>query len=165
MAEIKQAPKENQEFRHLVRIVNTDLDGNKPLCSALRRIRGVNFQFANAVCGMTNISKTKRVGDLSDAEIIKLNEVIKNPSNYGAPKWMLNRRHDYEDDADKHLTLGDLDFTKDNDLKRMKKIRCYRGMRHAFGLPVRGQRTKSNFRKNKGKVTGVKRKAGAKAGK
>ena len=49
--------------------------------------------------------------------------------------------------------MGDLDFTVDNDLKRMKMIKCYRGMRHAFGLPVRGQRTKSNFRKNKGKAS------------
>jgi small subunit ribosomal protein S13 len=46
----------------------------------------------------------------------------------------------------------------------MKKMKSYRGVRHIFNLPVRGQRTKSNFRKNKGKVTGVKRKAGMKAG-
>jgi small subunit ribosomal protein S13 len=47
----------------------------------------------------------------------------------------------------------------------MKKIRSYKGMRHAYGLPVRGQRTKSKFRKNKGKVKGVKRKSGVKQGK
>jgi small subunit ribosomal protein S13 len=46
----------------------------------------------------------------------------------------------------------------------MKRIRSYKGVRHSLGLPVRGQRTRSNFRKNKGKVLGVKRKEGAKAG-
>jgi len=73
---------------------------------------------------------------------------------------MLNRRKDYEDGTDKHIILGDLKFTKDNDIKRMKKIKSNKGYRHAWGLPVRGQRTKSNFRKNKGKVTGVKKKSG-----
>ena len=56
-------------------------------------------------------------------------------------------------------------FTQDNDIKMMKKMRSYKGIRHSLGLPVRGQRTKSNFRKNKGKVLGVRKKEGAKAGK
>jgi small subunit ribosomal protein S13 len=55
-------------------------------------------------------------------------------------------------------------FTKDNDIKLMRKIKSYKGTRHSAGQPVRGQRTKSNFRKSKGKVMGVKRKAGAKSG-
>ena len=63
------------------------------------------------------------------------------------------------------MLSGDLDYTKDMDIKRMKMIKVYKGMRYAFGLPVRGQRTKSNFRKNKGKVQGVKRRAAAKKGK
>ena len=155
---------QNKEFRHLVRIANTDLGGEKKLGVALRRIKGINFQFANAICAMTNIDKSSTVGNLSDDEVNKLNEVIKDPDKYGAPVWMLNRRKDPEDNSSKHLTLSDLDFTKDNDIKMMKKIKCYRGMRHAFGLPVRGQRTKSNFRKSKGKVMGVKRRSGTKAG-
>jgi len=154
----------NEEFRHLVRIVNTDLDGNKQVVVALRNIKGVNFRFANAACIMANVEKSKKVGTLSNEEVQRIDSVIKEPSKFGAPNWMFNRRKDYEDNSDKHLILGDLDFTKDNDLKRMKKIKCYRGMRHAFGLPVRGQRTKSNFRKNKGKVTGVKKKSGVKQG-
>jgi len=71
---------------------------------------------------------------------------------------MLNRRKDYETGEDKHLLSSDLAFTKDNDIKMLKKIKSYKGMRHAFGLPVRGQRTRSNFRRNKGKVTGVQKK-------
>ena len=153
-----------KEFKHLVRVASTDLDGNKQIVIALRKIKGINFQFANAACAMANVDRTKKTGYLLDDEIKRLDEVIKNPVKHGAPVWMLNRRKDYEDNSDNHLLLSDLDFTKDNDIKRMKKIKCYRGMRHAFGLPVRGQRTKSNFRKSKGKVMGVKRKSGAKSG-
>ncbi len=153
-----------EEFKHILRISNTDLDGNKNIAFALRKIKGVGFQFANMVCTLAGVDKAKKTGYLSDEEVKKLDEVIKEPLKTGGAKWMLNRRRNYEDNVDKHIVLGDLDFTVDNDTKRMKMIKSYRGMRHAFGLPVRGQRTKSNFRKNKGKVTGVKRKAGVKSG-
>ena len=156
---------EKKDFKHLVRIANTDLDGNKIIGYALRNIKGIGFQFASMVCSLAGINKVKKVGNLSDDEIKKLDEIITDPGKAGAPIWMFNRRKDYEDNSDKHLLSVDLTFTKDNDLKRLKKIKCYRGMRHAFGLPVRGQRTKSNFRKSKGKVTGVKRKTGIKSGK
>ena len=59
-----------------------------------------------------------------------------------------------------HLINTDLDLSKDGDIKRMKKVKSYKGLRHTWGLPVRGQRTRSNFRKNKGKVSlGVVKKA------
>ena len=150
-----------EEFQHLVRIANTDLDGNKQIAYALRKIKGIGFQFANLICSLSGIDKTKKVGYLSEEDIKKLDNIIKNPSKSGAPNWMLNRRRNYEDDVNKHLITADLDFTKDNDIKRMKKIKSYRGVRHMFGLPVRGQRTKSNFRRHKGHVLGVKRKAAA----
>ena len=72
---------------------------------------------------------------------------------------MLNRRKNYEDRKNIHVITGDLIFSNENDIKRLKKIRSYRGVRHGMGLPLRGQRTKSNFRKNKGKSSlGVKKK-------
>ncbi len=70
---------------------------------------------------------------------------------------MLNRRKDVETGEDKHIVTTDINFVNDNDIKVMKMIRCYKGIRHSMGLPVRGQKTRSNFRKNKGKVMGVKR--------
>lgn len=154
-----------KEFKHFVRIVNTDLEGNKQIAYALRKIKGVGFQFANLICSLSGVDKTKKVGYLSEEDIKKLDDVIKNPSKSGVPNWMLNRRRNYEDNTNKHLITSDLDFTKDNDIKRMKKIKSYKGVRHMFGLPVRGQRTKSNFRRNKGKVTGVKKSKARKAGK
>ena len=121
--------------------------------------------FSHLVCSIAKIDPNKKVGYLSDIEAKRLEDILRNPSSNGSPVWMLNRRNDYEDGVDKHILSSDIGFIQDNDLKRMKKIKCYKGVRHMMGLPVRGQRTKSNFRRNKGKVhLGVKRKSGAKAG-
>jgi small subunit ribosomal protein S13 len=68
------------------------------------------------------------------------------------------RRLDYETGEDNHLLGAELALEKDNDLKSMKKSRQYKGLRHQWGLTVRGQRTKSNFRKNKGKGLVAKKK-------
>jgi len=148
----------DEEFKHLIRVANTDLKGEKHVLYALTRIKGVNFMLANAICRKAGIPVTKKAGYLSDAEVKALEQVISDPLRAGIPVWMLNRRKDYETGEDKHLFLGDLDFAHEMDIKRMKKTKSYRGLRHQWGLPVRGQRTKSNFRKNKGKGSlGVQR--------
>ena len=95
---------------------------------------------------------------MTDAQIESLNKVARDPLAAGVPVWMANRRGDYETGEDKHLVTGTLNFTQENDLKRLKKIKTLRGMRHQRRLPVRGQRTRSNFRRSKGKVVGVKKK-------
>jgi small subunit ribosomal protein S13 len=69
---------------------------------------------------------------------------------------MINRRNDYETGEDKHLIESDLEMCLREDLNRMRKTRSYKGRRHELGLPVRGQRTKSTFRK--GSSVGVRRK-------
>jgi len=145
-----------KEFRLLVRISNVDIEGKKRLCYALNKIKGISYSLANAICQISGIDKFKKIGDLSDAEVKKLNEIIADPIKYKIPIWMLNRRKDYETGQDKHILSGDLDFIKSNDIRRLKKIKCYKGMRHSFGLPVRGQRTRGNFRK--GASIGVQRK-------
>ncbi|MBT3835744.1 30S ribosomal protein S13 [Candidatus Woesearchaeota archaeon] len=150
---------ENQNnFKHIVRVANVDVPGEKAVKIALTKIKGVGMQFAGIVCTLANVEKNQKVGNLSDTEIQKLNEIVKNPQSAGMPVWMLNRRKDYETGENKHILTGDLVFTQDNDLKRLKKIKSLRGVRHGKKLPVRGQRTRSNFRKTKGKVVGVKRK-------
>ena len=102
------------------------------------------------------------MGALTDQEVTKIEGAIKDPINEGVPVWMVNRRKDYETGTDKHIITGDLGFQTENDIRLMKKIKCYKGIRHMLGQPVRGQRTRGNFRKNKGKVMGVKRSTGAK---
>ena len=71
---------------------------------------------------------------------------------------MLNRQKDFEVGKNKHLVGSDLDLRKEFDIKRLKKIKSYRGLRHLVGLPMRGQRTRSHFRKNRSKGAGIKKK-------
>ncbi|MBW2997205.1 30S ribosomal protein S13 [Candidatus Woesearchaeota archaeon] len=157
-----------RDFRHIVRIANTDLDGSKPLYHALNKIKGVSFMFANALCIFSDIDRNKKAGHLTSDEVSKLDSMLKDPLKFGFPVWMLNRRKDVETGADKHLLGADLRWQIENDVKLMKKIRSYKGVRHMSGLPVRGQKTKGNFRKKKGKgkSLGVQRKkpAGGKGG-
>jgi len=148
------------DIRQLVRVGNTDLNGSKQVIVALRKIKGVGFSFANGILKTANIPGSRKAGELSTEDIKKIEDIMKNPS--AMPNWMLNRRADYESGEDKHIVTVDLAFTKENDIKRMKKIKCYKGTRHSKGLPVRGQRTKGHFRR--GKSLGVTRKKG-KAGK
>lgn len=146
-----------KDFKHIVRISNTDIDGNKPISHALTKIKGIGFMYANALCNISKIDKTKKVGNLTDSEIKKIEDILKDPLKYKFPLWMLNRRKDYDSGEDKHLITSEVSFATDNDIKMMRMIKCYKGVRHSLGLPVRGQKTRSNFRKNKGNVMGVKR--------
>lgn len=148
---------EDKNFKYLVRVQNTDLNGNKQLIIALQKIKGIGFMYSNMICQMAKIPKDKKTGLLTDKEVEAIDKILKNPKSFGAPTWMLNRRNDYETGENSHLLTTDLTYVTDNDKKRLQKIKSYKGIRHSVGLPVRGQRTKSNFRRNKGKVTGVKR--------
>lgn len=149
------------KFKHIIRIVNTDLDGNKSILNALRKIKGVSFMFANMACVLTNTDKNKKTGTLDESEIKKLEDFLRNPVKFGAPEWALNRRKDLSDGKTSQILSTDIKFIADNDMKLLKMIKCYKGIRHMSGLPVRGQRTKSNFRRNKGKGMGVKKAAPA----
>lgn len=149
---------QEQEVKHIVRIANTDMTGKKSIGQGLTKIKGVGFMFANLICNIAQIDRSKLAGVLSNDELQRIEKILADPVSAGAPHWMLNRRFDPEDGEHKHLISTDLKFTQDNDVKTLKKIKSFRGIRHALGIPLRGQRTRSNFRKNKGKVTGVKKK-------
>ncbi len=67
------------EFKHIIRIANTDLNGEKKIIDALRKIRGVGFMFSNMICSLTNIKKNEKAGNLDDPDIKKLDDIIKDP--------------------------------------------------------------------------------------
>lgn len=150
------------QFRHIVRIANTDLDGNKKTADAIRKIKGIGFSFSNAVCQLAQVDGAKKAGNLAAEEVKRIDEAIASASRV-VPAWMLNRRKDLEDGTDKHLIGTDLTVAQESDIRLMKQIRSYKGVRHSIGAPVRGQRTRSNFRRNKGKVIGVVKKKEAAA--
>lgn len=159
MAEQKQ-PAPQKELRHLVRVLNTDIKGEKQILYSLTKIKGVSIMFANAVLKRAGIPTNVKAGYLSEKEVATIEHIIQKPIQSGIPVWLLNRRKDLETGEDGHLITSNLDFTHEMDLKRLKKTKSYKGLRHQWGQPVRGQKTKSNTRKNKGKGSlGVKKKA------
>lgn len=145
-----------EKLKYIIRITATDLEGTKPIRQALTKIKGINFSMANAICKVLNLDENKKTGSLNEDEIKKIEEILKEPKKNNIPSWLLNRQKDYDSGEDLHLNTSDLKLRKEFDIKRLQKIKAYRGMRHAFGLPVRGQRTRGHFRK--GRAVGVQKK-------
>jgi small subunit ribosomal protein S13 len=152
------------DVKYIIRVQNTDLDGRKPLYVALTKIKGIGVMYANMVCNLSKLDRNMLAGSLNQDQVKLLDDIIENPDKYDIPEWMLNKRKDIFDGKSKHLTGGKLKFSLDTDIRLMMKTKSNRGLRHAWGLPVRGQRTKSNFRRNKGKAVGVSKRKDAKGG-
>ena len=113
----------------------------------LTQIRGVGYMFANTILNILKIGANQRIGYLSPEQIKSIEDIIKNPSASNFPSWFLNRRKDIETGEDKHLLTSDIAFTIRNDIEREKTSNSWRGIRHMFGLKVRGQRTRCTGRK------------------
>lgn len=138
----------------IVRIGGRDVKGNTSLRHALIKMKGVNFPFANAICTVMDLNPKNKIGKFSKDQIKEIEEVAKNPKKNNIPDWILNRRRDPETGENKHLIGADLELQEKFDIRKMKKMKSYKGIRHAHGLPVRGQKTKGTFR-SKGSTVGV----------
>ncbi len=139
----------------MVRFFSRDIDGRLSVRRALRKIRGMGHMFSNALCVSTGVDPDKKLGTMSTEEI-KAIEAAVNDAASNVPRWMINRRKEIETGASGHLTGSALDLRVREDINIMKRSRAYRGVRHEFGLPVRGQRTRSSFRTQK--TVGVSKK-------
>jgi small subunit ribosomal protein S13 len=146
---------ESEDFRYIVRLANTDLDGHKTVRYGLTGIKGIGLRTATTLARRLELDLDKKMGDLDDDDIAKLQEMIESIPEI-IPVWMLNRNRDYDSGEDLHLVSSELELTHQEDLNRLKKTRCYKGIRHENGHKVRGQRTSSNGRK--GSTIGVVRK-------
>jgi len=145
----------SKDETRIVRILSKDIEGKMTVYAGLTKIKGVSWTLSNAVCKKLKINKTKKIGSLTNEEIKKISDFLKNPD---VPNYLLNRRKDFEDGESRHLTGSDLELKKEFDIKRLKKIKSYRGYRHMSNLPVRGQRTRSHFRRNRSRGSGIKKK-------
>ena len=145
-----------QEFRHIVRILGSDSAGTLKVSYSISSIKGVGFTLANAVLKKAGINPDLRSGFLTEADISKIEDIVKDPSKYSLPTWIFNRRKDSDSGKDMHLISADLILRAKTDIDEAKNIRSWRGYRHAYGLKVRGQRTKTTGRS--GKSLGVKKK-------
>jgi len=151
------------ETKHIVRLMGQDLPGMKTIENALRKIRGISFMTARAVRIKSGFSTSLKIGDLTDSQIDTISNILEHPHDFKWPLWLMNRRKDPLTGIDSHLTQADLMLANRADIDTMKKIKVYRGIRHMFNLPVRGQRTRSTGRKNR--TVGVARKkSGPQAG-
>ncbi len=122
----------------MARIAGVDLPRDKRVVIGITYIFGIGLTTAKKVLETTGISADPRVKDLTDAEITKLRQTLEN---------------DYR-------TEGSLRSEISFNIRRLMDIGCYRGLRHRRGLPVRGQRTRTNARMRKGprRAIGGKRK-------
>jgi len=111
----------------VVRIQNVQLEPNKHIRIALRSIYGIGISRAEKICGITGINGATKVKDLNDDSVRSLQDAVS-----------------------QYITEGDLRREVSMRLKRLRDIGCYRGKRHRVGLPVRGQRTRTNARTRKG---------------
>jgi small subunit ribosomal protein S13 len=147
--------KAEEEIKYFVRVNNIDLDGTKSVQVALTALDGVGRRTARIIAHQAKVDSHIRIGTLPDDQIDRIRKAVE---NYGTvvPRWLMNRPFDvYTGDA-RHLFGMDVVTTKEDDINRMRKIRCYRGIRHETGQKVRGQRTKSTGRT--GATVGVTRK-------
>jgi small subunit ribosomal protein S13 len=122
-----------QEYCLVARIAGVNLPTNKRVIIALTYIHGIGRTGAVKIADKLKIDHSRRVQDLSDAEILQIRETI---------------------DAD-FTVEGDLRRTTSLNIKRLMDLACYRGLRHRKGLPVRGQRTHTNARTRKGKPKAI----------
>jgi small subunit ribosomal protein S13 len=147
----------SKEFRHIVRITETDMAGADKVVYALSNIKGIGINLANAIVRKAGVNPAARMGNLTETDIERIEDIIRNPDKYGFPPWLFNRQKDVETGKNLHIIGSDLVLRSKLDIDQMKTIKSWRGYRHAYGLKVRGQRTKTTGRS--GKAMGVKKKA------
>lgn len=159
----EQQPAKQQKAAQIIRFAETNIDATKPVIAGIRNVRGISHVMANAIVSRMGM-RGRKINELGEAELAQVEKAVYNPESLGIPLWMVNRRKDWTDGTDRHLIASKLEFAVRNDINRMKKMRTYKGMRHSAGQPVRGQRTRSSFRK--GTIVGVtkKKEEPAKAG-
>ena len=112
----------------MARLAGVDLPPNKRVEISLTYLYGIGRTLSNKILAKLGIDKNKRMKDLSDPEVNKLRDEIQN-----------------------YQVEGDLRRIEGLNVKRLGEINCYRGIRHRKGLPVRGQRTKTNARTRRGR--------------
>jgi small subunit ribosomal protein S13 len=151
--EEKKNPRQEERLESLIRIYGFDIPGSRNIYVGLTYIKGISWSISNAVCLKLGIAKNKKIQELSKDEIKKIEHFLE---NLDVLTFMKNRRFDPETGKTSHLYGSDLDISKEFDIKRLKAMKSYRGIRHAAGQPVRGQRTKSHFRRKKTAIVGKK---------
>jgi len=117
----------------VARIAGVNIPTSKRAEIGLTYIHGIGRTKARSICEQVGIARERRVNELTEAEVIQIREVIESA----------------------HLVEGDLRREVAMNIKRLMDLKCYRGLRHRRGLPVRGQRTHTNARTRKGPARAI----------
>merc|ERR1719484_311148 len=86
-----------EDFQHILRICNTNIDGRQRVMYAITKIKGIGRRFSNLILKKCDVDMNKRAGELTPEEINKIVAVISNPTQFRIPSWYLNRQRDYKD--------------------------------------------------------------------
>ncbi len=152
---------EDANFRGIIRILGKDIDGHLKMNMALTHIRGIGFNaaqvFVNAIEAKLKIPRTTRAGDLTEEQIVQVEEILRNSQTAGLPAFAMNRQRDLESGTNKHAFASDLQFITKQDIQFQKDIKNWIGWRHTMGQKVRGQRNRTTGRS--GLTVGVLKKA------
>jgi small subunit ribosomal protein S13 len=154
----------DENFNYILRVVNTDINGENNIVQGLTQIKGIGRHLATFIADTAGVDRKIKFGNLPEPEIEKLKEILENIDEY-APAWMLNYRKDVFTGENMHLISTDVNIRLRDDINVMKMVRSYRGVRHELGLKVRGQRSSSNGRKGLALGVSKRREAPAAAGK
>ena len=148
--------KQEKDFRFILRLFNTNIDGKQKIPYAIRSIRGIGRRLAHIVTVKAGLNPNARAGEISEEQLEKIVDICNNPLKYSIPDWMLNRKNDPKDGITSQQIANGIDTKLREDLEKMKRMKLHKGLRHYFGLKVRGQHTCSTGRR--GKIVGVTKK-------
>jgi small subunit ribosomal protein S18e len=111
------------EFQHILRVLNTNIEGKRKVMFAMTRITGIGRRFSNVICKKAEIDVDRRAGTLSNEEIEKLVAIINNPKQFKIPNYLLNRQKDFVTGKTTQQVINTLIGAVRNDIERLKKIR------------------------------------------
>mmetsp|Transcript_14891 Transcript_14891/g.56466 ORF Transcript_14891/g.56466 Transcript_14891/m.56466 type:complete len:229 (-) Transcript_14891:2050-2736(-) len=120
---------QTDDFQHMLRVLNTNIDGRRTVIYALTSIKGIGRRFADLICKKAEIDSTKRAGEMDDEEIERLIAIIANPRHFEIPGWFLNRQKDYKTGKDKQVYAQNVASSLRDDLTRLKQIRSHKVLR------------------------------------
>ena len=132
---------QGENFQFILRVLNTNINGKQKIMYAMTAIPGVGRRMANVLCKKAEVDLNKRAGQCTPEEIERIVAVLQNPRQLKIPDWMLNRNKDLKTGKTTQVYSQSLQNSLREDLENLKRMRAHRGLRHYWGLKVRGQHT------------------------
>merc|ERR1711977_18477 len=114
-----------EDFTHIIRLLNTNVDGKEKIMYALTKIRGIGRRFANLICKKGEIDMSKRAGELTVEQLENLMEIIARPQAYKIPRWFLNNQKEYKEGTYSQVTAAQIAGLMRDTMERIKKIRSH----------------------------------------